>query len=107
MLTVSRRIAAPIVRRTNLSLTASDEASLEELRDSEWHMRALVELSGSDADGDVTESVFLHAIFVAGLAAVRERAESRGYELLAADTEHRSSARAIARRRAPSWASEE
>ena len=107
MLTMSRRVGEPIVRRTNLPLTASDEVSLEALRGSEWQMRALVELSGTEADGDVTESVFLRAIFLAGLAAVRDRAENLGYESLAADAEYAASVRAIARRRAPSWASEE
>ena len=104
---MAQRMSQPVVRRPNLPLTAQDEADLAVLRQSPSHLNALAELSSGMPTADVGESVLLHAIFEAGLRAVREAAEEDGYAQLADD--YRRSAderRAMSRRRPPAWADE-
>jgi hypothetical protein len=58
--------------------------------------------------GSAAESVFLHAIFAAGLRAVREHAEQASYAADAAAYESEDAERrAVARRRRPEWADED
>lgn len=103
------RMMQPVVRRPNLPLTATDQADLETIRHSPAFRRALDDLAPSapGPDGDIGESVLLHAVFEAGLLAIRRSAEETGYaalaeEYAAADGEHRR----VARRRRPVWADE-
>lgn len=96
----------PVVRRPSLPLTARDEAELSVLRSSPAHRRALASLApnGPSADHDVTEGALLHAIFEAGLAAVRESAIEQGYAALAEEyARNTTERRRLARRRKPSW----
>jgi hypothetical protein len=52
---------------------------LAKVRDSVAFHRALSELSGSDIDpSQVSEATLLHAMFAAGLAAVRDEVEPQG-----------------------------
>lgn len=109
MTTMSTRMSEPVVRRPNLPLTLRDEAGLAQLRGSPEFRRALQRLAPSqpDADAALAEAVLLHAIFEAGLAAVRAAAEEDGYRQLgeqyAAQHQER---RRVARRRMPGWAAE-
>ncbi len=102
---MASRMKQTIVRRPSLPLTASDEADLTLLRNATPYQRALARLSSQDiTDGsEITESVLLHAVFEAGLAAVRQLAEAEGYEQMVADDATR---RRLSRRRRPSWADE-
>lgn len=107
---MATRMVDPVVRRPSLPLTGKDDADLEVLRTSPAYRRALEVLAPSApaADDDVTESVLLHAVFEAGLAAVRRSAEEEGYAQLAADYAYPpAERRAMARRRPPSWSDDE
>jgi hypothetical protein len=82
---MARRLDQAVVRRPSLPLTAADEAQLAALRETASYRSALARLSRQEFpdDSDVRESVLLHAVFEAGLAAVRQLAEAEGYEQLA------------------------
>ena len=103
------RIRASVVRRPSLPLTEQDERDLARLRESALHREALARLSGApEVTQEVSESALLHAVFEAGLAAVREASEEAGYAQLAVEIENETkSHRAAARRRRPSWVHEE
>lgn len=106
---MSSRMRESVVRRPNLPLTARDEDDLQQLRTSPGFRRALHRVAPGrpDADADLGEAVLLHAVFQAGLAAIRLAAEEDGYRQLAEQQAGEShERRAIARRRAPRWASE-
>ncbi|MGH7193504.1 MAG: hypothetical protein ACREJM_08225 [Candidatus Saccharimonadales bacterium] len=101
---MATRFNRPTVRRSPLPLTDDDLADLARLRGDGPERYALDQLApGGLPDGKLTESVLLHAVFEAGLRAVREAAEEQGYaELAAGETpaeaaEHRN----IVRRRMP------
>lgn len=101
---MATRMSSPSVRRPSLPLTAKDDADLEVLRTSPAHRRALEILAPSApaADDEVSEAVLLHAVFEAGLAAVRRSAEEEGYAQLAADyVSPPEDRRRMARRRTP------
>ncbi len=104
------------MRRPSLPLTEVDEAHLQLIWSSPTHRHALDELAGrlsvgAEGEGelDLTESALLHLVFEAGLDAVRARAQEAGYAELARGrlSEEQVEARAIARRRRPSWADEQ
>lgn len=78
------------------------------LRQPSPYRDALVRRSSMSAGPEeVTESVLLHALLEAGLAAIREDAENEGYAVLAAQRSQDADARREqARRRRPSWADE-
>ena len=106
---MSARMSQPVVRRPNLPLTARDEADLEQIRSSLEFRRALERMAPSQpqADASLGEAVLLHAVFEAGLAAVRAAAEEDGYRQLGQQyTEQQAERRRIARRRKPAWADE-
>ncbi len=106
---VATRMNQTIVRRPSLPLTAQDEADLALFKQASPYQRALARLSSQELpeDGDMTESVLLHAVFEAGLAAVRQLAESDGYtQLAAAHAADDATRRRLSRRRRPAWADE-
>lgn len=95
-------------RRTPLPLTARDLEDLQRLKEPGPEREALSSIAEAALAGEVSEALLVHAVFVAGLRAVREAAEARAY-LDAAD-EKREDAEAeyeFARRRRPSWAVED
>ncbi len=94
------------VRRPSLPLTERDEQDLALLRVSAPQREALGRLTGEPvAHGDVSEAVLIHAVFEAGLAAVREATEEAGYaELAAQQMGEVAVRRAESRRRRPAWA---
>ena len=105
---MAMRLNEPARERKALPLTARDLEDLDRLRSPGPERTALASLSGSPLEGEVTESVLLHAIFTAGLRVVQEMAEASAYAQAA--TERRASGdedRRIARRRRPSWAGED
>ena len=58
--------------------------------------------------GDVRESRAAHAVFEAGLAAVRQLAEAEGYEQLASEyAAEDANRRRLSRRRRPAWAADQ
>lgn len=104
---MASRMNQSVVRRPSLPLTAADEADLTQLKESMAYRQALAQLSGQDLpQGDVTESVLIHAVFEAGLSSVRQLAESDGYTQLAADAADESTRRRLSRRRRPMWVTE-
>lgn len=105
---MASRMNQTVVRRPSLPLTAADEADLALLKESPPYQQALSRLAGHDlAEGGVTESVLLHAVFEASLAAVRQLAESDGYGQVAAEyIAEESARRRLSRRRRPAWADE-
>lgn len=106
---MASRMRETVVRRPNLPLTARDENDLQQLRASVGFRRALQRVAPGqpDAEADLGEAVLLHAVFQAGLAAIRQAAEEDGYRQLAAQRAGEATERrAIARRRSPRWASE-
>ena len=113
---MATRIRDRVVRRPSLPLTEVDEAHLRLLRSSPTHRHALDELVGrlsagaeSELGKDLTESALLHMVFEAGLDAIHARAQEAGYAELARSRSagDQVEARAIARRRRPSWADEQ
>jgi hypothetical protein len=109
MCSMARRFNEPVNRRTPLPLTEHDEADLAKLRDPGPARTALANLApGSLPDGDISEALLLHAVFVVGLRAVREAAEAAAYDQVAADyAAEDAERRRIARRRRPEWAAED
>lgn len=98
-----------VVRRPSLPLTEQDEHELELIRASPSYRSALANLSGEvgDAAVDLSEAALLHAVFEAGLDAVRLAAQEVGYSALAVErSEDAEARRPSARRRRPSWADE-
>ena len=108
---MSPRKTGRTVRRPSLPLTERDLADLDTIRNSPSERAALEDLASvtfSAGGRSEAESAFLHAVLLAGIRAVRERAEAASYEADAAaydaeDTERR----AAARRRQPTWAGED
>jgi hypothetical protein len=109
MCDMARRLSERVTRRSPLPLTERDEADLARLREPGPARTALANLtSGSLPDSDISEAMLLHAVFVAGLRAVREAAEAAAYDELAADyATQDAERRTIARRRRPEWAAED
>jgi phosphoribosyl-dephospho-CoA transferase len=107
---MSARLNEPAERRTALPLTARDLADLEKLREPGPEREALNTIVFSlPAEGDVSESLLVHAVFTAGLRAVQEQAEEIGYAQLAAQqaaSGEDAERRLIAGRR-PRWADED
>ena len=104
---MARRLNEAAQDRKPLPLTIRDLEALDRLRQPGPERAALADLSGTLLEGQVTESVLLHAVFAAGLRIVREEAEARAYADAA--EERRATepeARRIARRRRPTWADE-
>jgi hypothetical protein len=108
---MTKRMNEPTIRRPSLPLTRNDIADLEKIRSSSSERAALEDLADVAilAEGhSVAESVLLHAVFTAGLRAVREHAEAEGYRLLAEEYEAEDAERrAVARRRSPYWNQED
>lgn len=106
---MTTRTRESTVRRPSLPLTARDEADLAVLRDSEPSRQALARLTGIPTySSTVSEATLLHAVFTAGLGALRQEAEEAGYAEIAAqqDAAEIAAQRRQARRRSPSWAHE-
>ena len=101
-------MSEPVVRRPNLPLTERDEVELARLRSSASLRKVLARLaSGDSAVERMSEAMLLHAVFSAGLAAIRAAAEQEGYEALADDYREQARARRrLARRRPPDWIDE-
>lgn len=107
MCIMAARMRTSVVRRPSLPLTPRDEEGLASVRTSVSYQQALERLTGEPIEGlSVSEAALLHAIFEAGLLAVRAEAEEQGYAEIAA-AQGASGRQAQARRRAPSWAEEE
>jgi len=111
MLCMASRLQARVTRRSSLPLTEQDDLALTRIRTSEIYaaaLRALAAPSGGDIPvSELSEAALLHAVFEAGLDAIRLGAQEAGYALLA--HERAASAperRTESRRRPPSWADE-
>lgn len=107
---MTTRIQAPVVRRTSLPLTEQNERDLSKVRESSSYQMALEQLSGTKIfEVEISTAALLHAIFEAGIAAVRQEAELAGYTEIASSQsevelkQHRSESR----RRRPSWTEED
>lgn len=113
MLGMAIRLHARVTRRPSLPLTEEDDRALTLIRTVETYQAALQDLSLSPSGGGVpaselSEAALLHAVFEAGLDAVRRGAQEAGYALLARErAESATERRAQSRRRPPSWADEE
>jgi hypothetical protein len=106
---MAMRLNEPARARKSLPLTERDLADLERLRGRTPEREALAELAGVEFVDSVAEAALLHMIFVAGLRAIREKAEERAYASAAADrlaSGETEEGRRIARRRRPAWADE-
>ncbi len=95
---MARRRNEATQQREPLPLASGDAEELRRLRVPGPERAALEDLSGTQLDGEVTESALLHAVLAVGLRAVREAAEARAYaeaafERRAASTEDRAIAR--------------
>lgn len=97
------------VRRSSFPLTERDEQALALLRASEPQREALGRLTGEPVTGaDVSEVALIHAVFEAGLTALREATEGAAYaELAAQQVRELAGRRAESRRRRPSWADDQ
>jgi hypothetical protein len=106
---MATRLNEPARARKSLPLTERDLADLDRLRGNSPERDALSDLSGVAVES-LTEAALLHAIFAAGLRAIREKAEEHAYASAAADRLASGEAdeiRRIARRRRPGWADED
>lgn len=93
--------------RKPLPLTPADLRNLRLIRQSPEYRDALHEMTGADLDAGTSQASLLHAALHAGLKAVRERAEDRGYAAMPAGQDETTTRRhQVARRRAPAWAPE-
>lgn len=75
------------------------------LRTSGARRAALTRLTTVEVGENSSEAAVLHAVMEAGLRAVTEEVEDRGYAEMAADYSD-TERRAVARRRKPEWAEE-
>ncbi|MDP1720225.1 MAG: hypothetical protein Q8L08_04405 [Candidatus Nanopelagicaceae bacterium] len=110
ILGMAPRIQAPVVRRTSLPLTEQNERDLSKIRESPSYQIALEQLSGTRiVKVKMSEAALLHAIFEAGIAAVRQKAELASYAEIASSLsevelkQHRDESRS----RRPSWSEDE
>lgn len=106
---MSRKLNQGTERRAPLPLTARDIEDLAKLRRPSPEREALSDLAGVSLADEVSEALLIHAVFTAGLRAVREAAEAHGYAQLAIQQEasgETADRRAISDRRAP-WADED
>ena len=106
---MTTRIQTPVLRRTSLPLTEQNEKDLLLVRDSSAYQRALENLSGRKiVELDLSASALMHAIFEAGIAAVRKEAELIGYAEIAGKQSESATAerRVQSRRRLPTWVDE-
>lgn len=94
-----------VTTRKSLPLSARDLADLQKLRESAAQQAALSELAGVEVSASSSEAALLHAVYEAGLRAVKRRVEAVGYEQIAVEYDE-GARRQVARRRAPSWADE-
>ena len=104
------RLADPAKTRKSLPLSEQDLVDIARLREATPEREALSELAGVVIVESVAEAALLRMIFEAGLRAIREKAEERGYASAAEDRRAGAAAgeaRRIARRRRPSWADED
>jgi hypothetical protein len=105
---MARRLNQPAERRTALPLTTRDLEDLQKLREPTPEREALSSLANAPLTGEVSESFLVHAVFVAGLRAIREAAEEHAYAEAARDKWERAEEDyQTARRRRPSWADED
>jgi ectoine hydroxylase-related dioxygenase (phytanoyl-CoA dioxygenase family) len=107
---VASRITEPVKTRKSLPLTENDLADIARLRQETPEREALSELAGIVVVESVAEAALLRMVFEAGLRAIREKAEERAYATAAEDrlaNGEADEARRIARRRRPTWASED
>lgn len=101
---MTSRLHQPTERRTPLPLTARDIEDLARLRAQTPEREALRDLADVPLADEVSEALLIHAVFTAGLRAIREAAEARGYAQLAAQEEasgETADRRAISQRRPP------
>lgn len=106
---MSSRLNQATERRAPLPLTARDIEDLARLRMPSAERDALSDLADVSLADEVSEALLIHAVFTAGLRAIREAAEARGYAQLAAQEEASGEAadrRIISDRHAP-WADED
>ena len=106
---MATRITSPVQRRTSLPLTESNESDLPALLESSSYQLALEKLTGTKiVDQEISSSALLHAIFEAGMAAVKKTAELEGYAQIASEvsTVNDQRKRKEARRRRPTWSDE-
>jgi hypothetical protein len=107
---MATRITSPVQRRTSLPLTKGNESDISILLESSAYQRALEELSGTKIiDQEVSTSALLHAVFEAGMSAVKASAEMEGYSQIAKgiSKDKLQQPRKDARRRTPIWSAEE
>lgn len=106
---MASRLTEPASVRKSLPLTDKDLADIARLREETPEREALSEMAGVVIVESVAEAALLRMIFEAGLRAIREKAEERGYASAAEDrlaSGEADEARRIARRRRPASATE-
>jgi hypothetical protein len=104
---MATRLNQQTVRRAGLPLTERDLADLESIRNAPEREAAARAADTELPSGDLTEAALLHAVFTAGLRALRRAIDDAGYAQLADDGEYMDEMRRIARRRRPDWANED
>ena len=107
---MTTRITSPVQRRTSLPLTERNESDISTLLESSAYQRALEQLSGTKIiDQEISTSALLHAVFEAGMSAVKASAEMEGYSQIAEGISKANphQQRKDARRRSPTWSHEE
>lgn len=106
---MSSRLHQGTERRTPLPLTARDIEDLAKLRMPSPERDALNDLADVSLADEVSEALLIHAVFTAGLRAIKEAAEARGYAQLAAQEEAFGDAaeRRASSDRRPRWADED
>jgi TfoX/Sxy family transcriptional regulator of competence genes len=91
--------------RKSLPLSERDLEDLRTLRGSPDQRAALAEVTGTEIGEKASDAFLLHAVWEAGIKAIRDQLEDRAYAEMAAQQDV-ASRRASARRRQPSWADE-
>ena len=92
------RLNQQAVRRAGLPLTERDLVDLETIRNAPEREAVGRAAETELPSGDLTEAALLHAVFTAGLRALRRAIDDVGYAQLADDGEYMDEMRRIARR---------
>ena len=91
--------------RKSLPLNERDVREIAMLRGSDERRAALSHLASEAVAKDSSEATVLHALLEAGLRAVTQEIEARGYAEIASDYTN-AERRRVSRRRKPAWADE-
>lgn len=91
--------------RKSVTLTERDDALLTQVKTSGVRLAALSRIAAADVSASSSEAAILRAVMTAGINAIEEEIEERGYADIAS-SQSDLERQAASRRRRPAWADE-